>query len=125
MPESVLDRVKSVLIVDQSEDNREVLRIALRTKGMQILEAAEANQGLDIARQYHPELIILDIESQSNRNTQIQDDFDAESKRHNSALLILGKLAHTTNSSQHRVVSKPYHYGPLIRTIEQMVAESN
>ena len=125
MPESALDLVKSVLIVDQSEDNREVLRTALGKRGIQILEAAEACQGLELARQCHPELIILDMEHESDVGTRIHDEFDAESKRQNSSLLILGRLAHTTNSSQHRVVSKPYHYGPLIRTIEQMVAESN
>jgi len=125
MPETALERVKSVLIVDQSEDNREVLRTALGKRGMQILEAAEAGQGLELARQCHPELIILDMENESTTDAQIHDEFDAESRRQNSSLLILGKLARATNSSQHRVVSKPYHYGPLIRTIEQMVAESN
>ena len=46
MPELPDELSKRVLIVDQSEDNREVLRTALQRRGLRTIEASGVDQGL-------------------------------------------------------------------------------
>ncbi len=114
---------KSVLIVDGCEDNREVLGTALRRLGIQTIEATGVEQGLRMAREFHPEVIVLDLESNSAENEEIQNKYDAETLRHNSTLVILGSVRmRAPESATRKTVTKPYHYAPLIRTIEQLAS---
>ena len=50
-----------ILIVDDKETNREILRARLRTQGYELLEAADGEVALSIARQQNPDLILLDV----------------------------------------------------------------
>ena len=50
-----------ILIVDDKETNREILRARLRAQGYELLEAADGEVALSIARQQHPDLILLDV----------------------------------------------------------------
>ena len=50
-----------ILIVDDKETNREILRTRLRAQGYELLEAADGEVALSIARQQHPDLILLDV----------------------------------------------------------------
>jgi len=60
--ESALCYDSSVLIVNDSADAREVLRVALSRRGARILEAADAGQAEELARQERPDVIVFDIE---------------------------------------------------------------
>ena len=57
---------RKVLIVDRSEENQEVLRTALERRGLRILAASRARQGMDLARAYRPDLIVLDLELENS-----------------------------------------------------------
>jgi len=113
------------LIVDQSEDTREVLRAALERRGVQTLAATGARQGIQLARQHHPQVIVLDMEADSAADEHVQDQYDAESRDHDARLVVLGRTSryHRTLPKD-RIVSKPYHYAPLIRTIERLLSGS-
>jgi CheY-like chemotaxis protein len=112
----------SVLIVDQSEDTREVLRAALERRGVQILEAAEARQGIDLARRHHPEVIVLDLECEAADDSDVQAEYDAEAREGTGALVVLGKARRYEDKlPSDRILPKPYHYAPLIRTIERLL----
>jgi adenylate cyclase len=50
-----------ILIVDDMQTNREILRTRLRPQGYELLEAADGEVALSIARQYRPDLILLDV----------------------------------------------------------------
>jgi len=114
-----------VLIVDQSEDSREVLRTALERRGVQTLEASGARQGIELARQHHPRVIVLDLEADAAGDEHVQAQFDTESKDHDSRLVVLGRTARYERTlPKDRIVSKPYHYAPLIRTIERLLGTS-
>jgi DNA-binding NtrC family response regulator len=111
-----------VLIVDQSRDSRDVLRTALERRGIQIIEAAEARHGAALAREYHPEVIVLDLESESADDEQVRDQFDAASRDHHANLVVLGQSRRYEQAlPKERIMSKPYHYAPLVHTIEQLL----
>jgi DNA-binding response OmpR family regulator len=113
-----------VLIVDQSEDSREVLRTALELRGLRIFEAPRAREGLAIARLQLPNVIVLDLDASAGDEHFVCGQYAAHLNSHHSALVILGTLRCDDVPPQSHMVAKPYHYGPLIRTIEQLIQRS-
>lgn len=110
-----------VLLFDSSPDTSEVLRMVLERRGIRILEASELEDGLRIARSQQPDLIVLDTEDVP-QGAAIRAAFAEESRKSRAALLILGRVdARESLPDCGRVIAKPYHFGPLIRTIEQIV----
>ena len=52
---------RSVLIVDDDEDNRRIYSAALSERGYRVLVAKHGAEGVHIARAHRPALILLDI----------------------------------------------------------------
>ncbi|HZI88319.1 MAG TPA: response regulator [Pyrinomonadaceae bacterium] len=50
-----------ILIADDYEDNLELLRLLLVAAGYQVLEARNGAECLDLAREGHPDLIMVDL----------------------------------------------------------------
>jgi two-component system cell cycle response regulator DivK len=50
-----------ILIVEDNEKNRKLVRDVLQFKGYQTVEAVSAEEGLEIARRQQPALILMDI----------------------------------------------------------------
>jgi CheY-like chemotaxis protein len=114
----------SVLIVDPSADNREVLRTVLAQRGLTIFEADATAAGVQLARQHHPDVIVLDVEAESQSASELHDQFAAVDGEHASRLIILGKVRRGPVFTGGQVIAKPYHFAPLIHTIERMAAKA-
>ncbi len=112
----------SVLVVDRSAENREVLRTVLLQRGLQCYEADEAQSGLAIAQQHHPAVIVLDLDADDALSGSVESQFRQELDRESSSLIILGKLRRDSLLPARRVLSKPYHFAPLVHTIEELAA---
>ena len=50
-----------ILIVDDNEANRDILEARLGAQGYELLQAADGEEALSAARQYLPDLILLDV----------------------------------------------------------------
>ncbi len=124
MPNLDIDQRKRVLIVDQSADSRHVFRTVLERRGVQILEAPGARQGLEILRQQRPEVVILDLEAEAADDAAVRAAYDTEMAEHRAELVVLGNLRRSDMTADQHVVRKPYHYGPLIRKIEELIEHS-
>lgn len=53
---------KRILVVEDHEDNRQILRDLLGTVGYEIIEADDGAQGVARAKAEHPDLILMDIQ---------------------------------------------------------------
>jgi len=51
----------TVLVAEDSTDTRIMLKRAFELKGYRVLEAGDGQQALDMARRYHPSLIVVDL----------------------------------------------------------------
>ena len=112
----------SVLIVDRSEDSRQVLRTVLERRGVQTWEAAEARRGVELARQHHPQVIVLDLEASDAEQEEVREQYQAESQEHDVYLVVLGRsVSYERILPKDRILAKPYHYAPLVRTIESLL----
>ena len=126
---------RRVLIVDESPENREVLRTALERRGLEILEAPEVGRGLDLARRYHPDVIVLDADSTADDDGSQRRACASTAAQDHSSLVVLGqwpkdwpeersdaRRRETPRSemAQPRIVRKPYHFEPLVKLIEDL-----
>jgi len=53
--------LKKLLIVDDEDGVRALVRMTLDNGLFQIIEASEGLEALDLAREYHPDLVLLDV----------------------------------------------------------------
>jgi two-component system cell cycle response regulator DivK len=53
---------KRILIVEDQEDNRAILRDLLSHAGYDLIEATDGGQGVDLAQKERPDLILMDIQ---------------------------------------------------------------
>jgi DNA-binding response OmpR family regulator len=117
-----LDSQQSVLIVDRSDDTREVLQTALQRRGLRTLAAGAAKAGLELARRHQPDLIVLDLELEEPGGELHSDRFAEQSRANSTPLIILGSVRRQRSRlAGGEFVPKPYHYGPLIRRIEELL----
>lgn len=116
---------RSVLIVDRLPETREVLRTVLECRGWHIIEADAPNQGAEMVRTHHPDLVVLDLETDP-----IPSDYDCQavveaSDASATPIVMLGNVRRDVPpTASQAVLRKPYHYGPLIRKIEELLASS-
>ena len=117
-----MDIRRSVLIVDASDETRCVLQTALEHRGMRTMAASQARQGLAMAQQQRPDLIVLDLEIDRGDPEEVVASFAEQSRTNNASLVLLGSVRRRQTHLQGEYVAKPYHYGPLIRRIEEMLS---
>jgi CheY-like chemotaxis protein len=53
--------MKRLLIADDKPTNRELIRTVLENLGYEVIEAADGIEAVRVARELHPDLIILDL----------------------------------------------------------------
>ncbi|MBN2475643.1 MAG: response regulator [Pirellulales bacterium] len=121
-----MDRQRSVLIVDHSEETCEVLQTALQRRGLQTFVASRARAGLELARRHHPDLIVLDLELDPAGPEDVTAHFFEQSQADHAPLVMLGSVRREeTGLAGGEFVPKPYHYAPLVRRIEELLDTSS
>jgi len=116
--------MQSVLIVDESTETRTVLRTALENPERRVFEASAADEALRLAHQFHPTVIVLDLEIDRSSSQSLASDLQAESLQ-SSSIVVLGTARRIAQGfSRGQFVAKPYHYGPLVRKIEKLLGET-
>ena len=53
---------KTVLVIEDHEDNRRIMHDLLTSKGYEVIEAVNGLEGVDAAESHRPDLILLDIQ---------------------------------------------------------------
>ena len=53
---------KRILVVEDQDDNRRIIRDLLTSVGYEMIEAADGGAGVRLARSEHPDLILMDIQ---------------------------------------------------------------
>ena len=53
---------KRILVVEDTEDNRQIIRDLLTSAGYEMIEAMNGEEGVAMAAQHRPDLILMDIQ---------------------------------------------------------------
>ena len=116
-----------VLLVDASDDNREVICTALRRRGIGTIDTSAPQQGLEWARELSPDVIVLETEWEKGSAEEICRQYASASRSGSARMLLLGTTKSLSNETDQFTshIAKPYHYAPLIRKIEELIAQVN
>jgi len=88
------------------------------------MAASQAKQGLAMAQQYHPDLIVLDLEIDSVGPEEVAAPFAEQSRSDSASLVLLGSVRRRHPPPGGEYIAKPYHFAPLIRRIEEILSAS-
>jgi len=53
---------KRILVVEDTEDNRQIIRDLLTSVGYELIEAVDGEKGVAMAQAHRPDLILMDIQ---------------------------------------------------------------
>jgi two-component system, cell cycle response regulator DivK len=53
---------KRILVIEDQEDNRAIMRDLLTGAGFELIEAVDGEEGVKLAQSEHPDLILMDIQ---------------------------------------------------------------
>jgi DNA-binding response OmpR family regulator len=106
--------------VDAAEETRDVLQTALERLGLKTLTASRANEGLVMAQEHRPELVVLDLEIEDGKSGEVAARFAEQLPAEQTSLVLLGSVRRQSPPVG-EFVAKPYHYAPLIRRIEEIL----
>jgi len=125
------NKVTFVLVVEDSDDNREILRYVLRASGYGVLEAANGKEAIEICREKHPDLILMDLGMPEMDGWEATEKIRADSET--SSIMLYAITAHTLPRDRYRAlqagcdgyISKPIHVERFLGIIEDAFDKIN
>ena len=118
---------KTVLIVEDNELNMKLFHDLLDAHGYQILQTKDGMEALDIARQHHPDLILMDIQLPEVSGLEVtkwlKEDPDLR------AIPVVAVTAFAMKGDEERIreggceayLSKPISVGKFIETVRRFI----
>lgn len=123
------DMPASILIADDYEDNRELLRLLLASAGYQVREARNGRECVAMAREKLPDLIVMDL------SMPVLDGWgvfrELQTEPHTARIPCVAVTAFADSDRQLALqtgfsayVSKPYRSRELLKILEQLLTSS-
>ena len=97
---------KKVLIVDDELDMRVFMSTLLETNGFKPIVAEDGKQGLDLARQKKPALIILDVMMPKESGIQMYRELKADAGLKEIPVIMVSALARKTFFHSQKVLDE-------------------
>jgi len=118
-----------ILVIEDDERARGLLRTRLESFGFEVMCADSGDQGLKLARQEKPSLIIVDIMLPNMNGYQICRLLKFDKRFENIPIIILTGLQQSKNFQTAEEVhadsflTKPYRAQELLETIEKLLGK--
>jgi two-component system, cell cycle response regulator DivK len=118
---------KRILVVEDTEDNRQILRDLLTHAGFELLEAADGETGVDMAIAHRPDLVLMDLQ------LPVIDGFEATRRiraapgLHQMPIIAVtsfamsGDAERAIDSGCNAYVAKPYSPRALLAKIKEFL----
>jgi len=121
------DAVASILVIDDDQELRELLAIALSDEGYEVGTAATASSAWDLFRVRHPEVILLDLWLQGQRGESFVEAYRALPNAPAALVLLsaaadLAQVAATSCADRH--LAKPFELDDLLQTLAELIPAS-
>lgn len=114
-----------ILVVEDDEKSRKLIRDLLAVKGYRLLEAASAEDGLRLAREARPSLIVMDIRLPKMSGFEAMEKLqEGEETRH---IPVIALTASAMPDDRKRILNgafRAYHSKPInVREFLSIVAD--
>lgn len=119
---------KSILLIEDEAEFREALRLRLETNGYNILEADNGVDGLALAQDRNPDLVLLDVRLPRLDGFQVAHSLKGDTQRKKIPVLILSALSQKKDIEMGLAMgadvymTKPFQPYELLRTISMLTA---
>lgn len=116
----------SILVIDDYADNRELLRIMLEANGYEVREAADGREGVRMAREEIPDLILVDLSMPELDGWGVLRELRSEEQTRGipcvsvSASADGGRLQ-SSGQGFDAYLTKPFQHKHLIETVERLL----
>jgi len=121
----------TILVVDDHDLNRELIRTMLERKGYRVLQADSGEQGTEVARRERPSLILLDLAMPGKDGFATARELKGDSELGTTPLVAVTALAMRGDEARAReagfdaYVTKPVDRHVLEETIERLLKRGN
>jgi len=118
---------KTILIVEDYEDSRMMMKAMLQMYGYGVLEAVDGREAIELAKEHHPELIFMDLampEIDGITATEEIRSFDGFAETPIIALTAYGDLRgkEAIEAGCDEVIAKPMNFERLQPLLEKYLA---
>lgn len=118
---------KTILLVEDNEDNLVVYRTILEHVGYRVIEARDGEEGVAAAREHHPDLILMDISIPKIDGWEATKRLKADDAT--SAIPIIALTAHALEEDRQKAtdagcdgyLAKPVEPRRVVQEVEQFV----
>jgi two-component system, cell cycle response regulator DivK len=120
---------KRILVVEDQEDLRGVLRTLLNGSGYEMIEAADGQAGVEKAKAERPDLILMDIQMPVLNGYDATQQIKADPKLKATPIIAVSSFAMKGDEEKARAsgcdayVTKPYSPMQLLRVIRSYLGE--
>ena len=116
-----------VLVCDNEEALRELVRGALELGDYEILEARDGDQSIELARKFEPDLIVLDMMMPGRSGLEVLAELRAEERFAGTPVIMLTARAQAADreaamdAGVDRFLPKPFSPLELATTVEELL----
>jgi two-component system, OmpR family, alkaline phosphatase synthesis response regulator PhoP len=117
---------KKILVVEDEPDVLKVIDFILNKKGYQVITAIDGKQALDLAKEHHPDLIILDFFLPVMTGKEVGEQLNIDEDLKNIPILLLTASADdiAKKAKECKVndyLLKPFEYTELLERIDALL----
>jgi two-component system cell cycle response regulator DivK len=119
---------KRVLVVEDQEDNRRIVRDLLTSAGFELIEAVTGEEGIQLAEEAIPDLILMDIQMPVLDGYEATRQIKASAKCRHIPIIVItsyalsGDAAKAMAAGADAYVAKPFSPRELLAKIRQFTS---
>ncbi len=118
----------SILIADDYEDNRELLRVMLEMSGHRVREARDGRECVELAQLEPPDLLLIDLSMPVLDGWGVLKELRADERMRSIPCIAVTAFAESDRDRALRggfdaYLTKPFRGKELIATVERLLAE--
>ena len=122
--------MRTLLIVDDEDGVRSLVRMTLHSERYRILEASEGSTALEMAREHHPDLVLLDVMLPDQSGIEICRQLKADPTTSSATIIMLTARAQQTDvgdaeeAGADGYFTKPFSPIALTQKVESVLGPS-
>ena len=119
-----------ILIVEDNEKNRRMLRDILQVKGYRTVESETAEEGIEIAREAQPALVLMDIQLPGMNGIEAREQLRADPQtRHIPVVAVTASVMQHDQARIEKAGFDAFHYKPIrikeiMATVEDLAGQA-
>jgi two-component system cell cycle response regulator DivK len=118
---------KKILVVEDAEDNRQILRDLLGMAGYDVVEAHDGAQGVAMATEHKPDLILMDIQMpvmdgyEATRQIKASPELKAIPIMAVTSYALSGDEQKTRDAGCDAYIAKPYSPRQMLAKVREIL----